>query len=110
LVLVTLLIPARAYKGGFLKASLSTTPAVHPELPFSAAVVSITLNDDQRAQIAPLITQAAINGSNVLFLSAAPFYSTIAGQTLFRLQAAVVDRKVAAKIVNLIRYGKVARE
>jgi hypothetical protein len=38
----------------------TSTPPAQPALPSTAGIVQITLTDDQRAQLAPLITQAAI--------------------------------------------------
>jgi hypothetical protein len=73
------------------------------ELPFSDAIVTVALSDQQQAQLLPLVSRQAIHRKGLLFLSVAPFWSVEEQQTQLRLQATFLPWKTANKILKLIR-------
>ena len=64
-------------------------------------ILTVTLTDAQRDQLAPLVRRAARDRRGVIFFTAAPFIR--AGKTAFRLQAKFLDSRDASKALKVIR-------
>jgi hypothetical protein len=75
----------------------------HPELPFDAGVVTVTLTAEQHAQLLPLVRRQVTDRLGLLLMSIAPYVEVEAGETKLRLQVMYLDWKTARKILKLIR-------
>jgi hypothetical protein len=65
-------------------------------------LVKLRLMPEQRAQLAPLVGEAASNHENVIFYgTAVPFFSE--GETLWEFQVVRIKATAGGKIIKLIR-------
>jgi hypothetical protein len=66
-------------------------------------IIRLRLTDEQAAQLAPLVTEAAKHHENVLFTAVAlPFWAPDEG-TIWDLQTVTLPARIGNKIVKLIR-------
>jgi hypothetical protein len=86
-----------------LEATHSATLPVHPELPFTAGITTITLTPDQERDLLPLVQRQVIDRRGLLFFSVAPFMDVEAGSPALRLQAVFLPWKIANRVLKLIR-------